>query len=190
MENIEGNDENVTIKLAREEEGNYNDFDARFARRQEEEFANYRAGNRITIEKALHPKFFDGTFAGNAGEAVTTFDSIVEYLLRLKDDAGNPPSVDERNQIIDNVTNSYIMQTRKTPKGSKLQRLANWLMLETLTDSHSDKITREEYPIMTKRQLRTRYRREMANENLTETHTKLRYLKGRKSVVHINAENN
>lgn len=178
---------NVTI-LEREDESQYSEYHDRYNHDRIVSISKYEAGERITIESALNSQFFDGTFEDNS-KAPSTFEAIVTYLLNLKDDAGNPPSVEERNAIIDNVTNEYIMQTRKTPNGAQIQRLGNWIMFETLTDSHPDKVTNTEFPVLTNRQLRTRYQRESANDLIEKTESPLRYLKGTKSTMHNNNDN-
>lgn len=101
----------------------------------------------------------------------------------MKTSLGEPLAIEERIIVIERLLDSYINQFGEVPKGNQIQRLANWLLLESLKNAHPDKVTREEYPIMTKRQLRARYRREMANENIPDTYTKLQYLGGKKQPI-------
>jgi len=54
----------------------------------------------------------------------------------------------------------FIDKHGKRPPASVCSRLATYILLDTLTDSHPDKMTREEYPIMSDNQAELRQRRE------------------------------
>ena len=97
--------------------------------------------------------------------------------------SGEILTIKERIFVINWLMDTYIIKFGEVPKGNQIQRLANWLLLENLKNTHPDKVTREEYPIMTKRQLRARYRREMANENIPDTYTTLSYLSSKKNSI-------
>lgn len=116
------------------------------------------------------------------------FELEVSNLLSTVDEKGNPPSIEFRKKAISELFAAYVEQTGKTPDGVQVQRLGNWLLLEELTNNHPDKVTREEYPFLTKRQLHTRYNREMADENIPETHTVQKYLGGKKQSSYMKSE--
>lgn len=132
--------------------------------------------NEITLRRDV--AYYDGMFAHNYNERI---DKEVTAILKLVDEEGVAPSHEIRNEIIETVFDAFIAQTKKVPSGVQVQRLANWLLLEEMTNNHPDKVSNTEFPFMTKRQLRTRYRREMANESIPETLTTQPYLEGRKS---------
>lgn len=77
-------------------------------------------------------------------------------------------SRDERIKAIDEMINAYTDETGKRPDSAQLERLANQIMLEELTDNHPDKVTREEYPIFTQLQLE---RRRNVEVNITAAET-------------------
>lgn len=106
----------------------------------------------------MHYSFYDRLFHRNFKMPL---ESELTKMLAMKDENGLPPFVEQRKEMIEVLFNSFVNQTGKSPDGVQVQRLANWLHLETLTDMHPDKVTREEYPIMNKRQLRSRHSREM-----------------------------
>lgn len=130
----------------------------------------------MTIEDLKDKRYYDGMFVG---DYKAKFEQIVSELLLIKDGEGNPPLLDDRKAIIIAVTNAYVNQVGYQPDGVQVQRLANWLLYEDLTDGRPDKVTLTEYPFLTKRQLKTRYRREQANDDLSLILTEQRYL-GRK----------
>lgn len=116
----------------------------------------------------------------NGIKAVPSLDEAVTRLLNFKNEAGEIPSMDDRKKMVTALIDEYLAETGQVPLGPQIQRLANWLLYESLTDKNPDKVTKEEYPILTKRQLKVRCRRERANEHIAETHTVLHYLGGTK----------
>lgn len=140
----------------------------------------------IILDAMKDKEFFAGKFSTyNYKERM---EEEVSRLLSLMDTNGSPPSIEARKSIIVALTDAYIEQTGKLPEGNQVQRLGNWLLLEYLTDNHPDKVTREDYPFLTKRQLRTRYRRERADENIPETLTAQKYLGGKKQSSFLKSE--
>lgn len=118
------------------------------------------------VEKRKHKEYYEGMFVGDYKE---TLEFEVTSILALTNPYGEVPSVEERNEIVEILFDAYIEQTGKVPPGNQVQRLGNWILFETLTDSRPDKVSKEDYPVMTKRQLRTRHRREMATEHIPDT---------------------
>lgn len=102
------------------------------------------------------------------GDPRTVFEALTSELLALREEDGSPPSITERNRHIIELTDAYVEATGRVPNGRQLQRLANWILYEVLTDRHPDKVSREEYPILTGKQLMTRHIRERANEHIEE----------------------
>ncbi|WP_163530955.1 hypothetical protein [Halobacillus ihumii] len=126
----------------------------------------------------LYEDFYDGMFSNSSFKEV--FETQVNKLIALQIEKDVPPPIQWRIYACDCMISAYVNQTGETPDGRQVHRLANWLLLDELADNHPDKVTREEFPIMTKRQLRTRYTRETADENIPETHTEQKYLGGKK----------
>lgn len=118
------------------------------------------------IEERKSKEYYDGRFAHDYKSAV---EQEVTTLLAMVNTYGEPPKVEERIEMIERIFDAYVEQTGEVPDGNQVQRLANWILLDELTDPRPDKVAKEDYPIMTKRQLRTRHNREMANEHIPET---------------------
>ena len=72
-------------------------------------------------------------------------DLFDEYYSAEK---GAKPAPNKRIESADALIEDYIEQHGKRPPASVLSRLATYVLLDTLTDSHPDKMSREEYPIM------------------------------------------
>lgn len=68
-----------------------------------------------------------------------------EYYHAGKDDK---PAINRRNEASNALVETYIEAHGKRPPNAILSRLATYVLLDTLSDSHPDKMSREEYPIM------------------------------------------
>src|SRR5690625_938993 len=70
---------------------------------------------------------------------------------------GAKPAPNKRIENADALIEDYIEQHGKRPPASVLSRLSTYVLLDTLTDSHPDKMSREEYPIMSRGQRKRRH---------------------------------
>src|SRR5690625_2850764 len=68
------------------------------------------------------------------------------YYDAKKADDSIPPN--KRIESADNIVEHYVEANGKRPPNSVLSRLATYILLDILSDSHPDKMTRDEYPIM------------------------------------------
>src|SRR5690625_4792438 len=65
-------------------------------------------------------------------------------------------AVKRRTEQANALIEEFIDKHGKRPPASVCSRLATYILLDTLTDSHPDKMSREEYPIMTETQRKRR----------------------------------
>lgn len=114
--------------------------------------------------KECYVKRFNSNF-------IVAFEEEVTNILAIKTEDNLIPSIEERRDIINTLIDAYIDQTGNIPSGNQVQRLANWFIVEDLTDPHPDKVSKEEFPILTKRQLRARHLREIPSDTIPQTHT-------------------
>ena len=61
-----------------------------------------------------------------------------------------PPN--KRIESADAIVEQYVEANGKRPPSSVLSRLATYLLLDTLADTHPDKMARDEYPVMSYKQ--------------------------------------
>jgi hypothetical protein len=71
----------------------------------------------------------------------------------------------ERSRAIEALIDEYIASTGERPDAAELERLANAVLHEELTDDDEHKMSREEYPIMSERQ----HERRVVREPMTDT---------------------
>lgn len=82
--------------------------------------------------------------------------------------------IQERMILIGELTESYVSKFDKRPHSKDLELLADYLLKEHLQDKNPDKMTKEEYPVMSDRQKRTRKSKEFIKEEGTLDYIKLR----------------
>lgn len=75
--------------------------------------------------------------------------------------AGKLPR-EQRFKAIEDVTERYVLANGKTPETTQLDRLATLCLYEEVTDPHPDKMTRDEYPIMSDTQQEERHSDEVS----------------------------
>src|SRR5699024_3818787 len=108
-------------------------------------------------------------------QAPEATDALREEAYRRKDE-GNPTSSDERVAKSDALCETCFEQVGVFPPPNVLTRLAWYVVFDEMTDSHPDKMTREEYPIMTETQRLRRF---------NEIPTKNVYFNGRDFVGNV-----
>src|SRR5690606_16579934 len=91
---------------------------------------------------------------------------IVEAYRRKG--ADNPTTHLERAREADSLCEAHYAIIGDFPAESVLSRLAWYIVFDEMTDSHPDKMTREEYPIMSEHQTDTRQERE---RSVSDVHT-------------------
>lgn len=104
---------------------------------------------------------------------------MIEYTEELERTAAST-SRGQRKQLIHELTNAYVKHVGKTPDGRLLERLANVLLHEELTDKRPDKMTLEEYPIMSDSQYERRTlgkRRERNTAGVTNQEVPMKHAK-------------
>lgn len=79
-------------------------------------------------------------------EITRFFDTY--YAVKKASENGDSIPVKDRITNADELIEQYVEQHGQRPPNAILSRLATYILLDTLTDSHPDKMAREEYPIM------------------------------------------
>jgi hypothetical protein len=84
------------------------------------------------------------------------YKRIIEEYTEVLEGAAGSTTREYRMFIIEKMTDAYIEQTGKVPSGNILERMTNVILHEELTDKRADKMTIEEYPIMSDHQYERR----------------------------------
>lgn len=86
------------------------------------------------------------------GDYTTKLDGYVNELVKKKREMDR----ESRMTAVEHMTDEYIIQTGKRPDVKPLLRLTDFVLHDELSDPHPDKITRNEFPILSDRQYRKR----------------------------------
>ena len=87
------------------------------------------------------------TIGKHAQQAHDYVSALIDGAYSRKN-SGNPTSPSERVNSAQSICESYYAQVGQQPPSAVLSRLAWYLVFDEMTDSHPDKMTREELPIM------------------------------------------
>ncbi|MFB5588484.1 hypothetical protein ACE41I_17480 [Bacillus cereus] len=98
------------------------------------------------------------------GDYKTQFETYVNTLITSlrESDSSTISNRDVRAKEIKSLTNAYVGTVGKRPEPKQLERLADLLLYEELSDTHPDKMTLAEYPIMSDHQLSRRHSGEVS----------------------------
>lgn len=86
------------------------------------------------------------------------YNEVISQYVHVLDriTPGQPREV--RMGILDELIGEYVEQTGQTPPANLLERMTDMVLHEELSDPHPDKMTRNEYPIMSQQQYEKRTR--------------------------------
>ncbi|EJQ06651.1 hypothetical protein ABHP49_004765 [Bacillus cereus] len=98
------------------------------------------------------------------GDYKMQFETYVNKLIitHRESDSEAISNRDVRAEEIKSLTDAYVGTVGERPESKQLERLADLLLYEELHDTHPDKMTREEYPIMSEHQLSRRHSGEVS----------------------------
>ena len=85
-------------------------------------------------------------------------------------------STKERVNIVDVYLKWFWQFTGREPQPARLRELADFILMEELADTHPDKVTRKEYPILTGKQVERRKRKTvLSGEEATTDYLNVKY---------------
>ncbi|WP_242264899.1 hypothetical protein [Bacillus cereus group sp. BfR-BA-01422] len=103
------------------------------------------------------------TFDTN-GDYKVQFETYINMLIttRRESDSSAIRNRNVRAKEIKSLTDAYVGTVGERPEPKQLERLADLLLYEELHDTHPDKMTKVEYPIMSDHQLSRRHSGEVS----------------------------
>ncbi|NIL33292.1 hypothetical protein [Bacillus thuringiensis] len=98
------------------------------------------------------------------GDYKTQFETYINTLINSirEGDSEAFSNRDVRAKEIKSLTDAYVGTVGERPEPKQLERLADLLLYEELHDTHPDKMTLAEYPIMSDHQLSRRHSGEVS----------------------------
>jgi len=104
---------------------------------------------------------------------ILQFTDRCEELANTKlEDA---PSVEVRNEKVQNMLDEFYMFTGKFPKADALKFLADYILITDLKNRDVDKVSNEDFPILSEIQMKRRLRKQrmMKDDILDYLHNKV-----------------
>lgn len=108
-------------------------------------------------------------------EYIAKFDEEAIELSRTK--VTDCPKCEERKIIVDDMIEDHIAFTGRLPNNNSLTRLADYLLLDELKDKDVDKVSNNEFPILSATQLKRRDRKQFPMEAETMDFLNTKYNK-------------
>lgn len=103
---------------------------------------------------------YEFTIGNHTAQAHDYTSDLIDEAYRRKG-ADNPTTHLERVREADSLCEAHYAIIGDFPAESVLSRLAWYIVFDEMTDSHPDKMTREEYPIMSEHQMEYRKEKEI-----------------------------
>lgn len=94
--------------------------------------------------------------AGQHTEQAHAYTDLLWHLAQADKRGGSPSLASDRCASVDVLCEAHYAQLGRMPDSNVLERLASLILFDELTDTHPDKVTREDYPILSDSQLEER----------------------------------
>lgn len=113
----------------------------------------------------------------------TEFIGAVTELLALE------MPIQWRMKAVGDLSDAYVEQTGERPDGRQIERLTDYILKDELTDPHADKVTNNEYPILSVVQLSRRTGRELSSGELVGHSANTSHkLKGKRKAFSVHSD--
>jgi hypothetical protein len=117
-------------------------------------------------------------------DIVKKYDEIIEELVTFRPLV----PISDRNLIIEALNSEYMSLTGNNLPSFLLSRLADWILLEVLNDRDVDKVTNNEFAILSPRQIKRRDKREYSFEAEIIDYLNLKYVNRKDSLSKKNTK--
>lgn len=113
---------------------------------------------------------------------IAEYEEKVEQVIKQRP----IPSHKSRNKIIEELNEDFYQRTEgKNLPNYLLSKLADWILIEELSNRDIDKVSKTEFAILSHRQLRRRDKRERLYDSETVDFLNQKYVKKRNSMAKI-----
>lgn len=95
------------------------------------------------------------------------------------------PALDVRFKIIEDLNEEYFKETGSMLPSHLISKLTDWVLNETLKDRTVDKVTNNEFAILSPRQIKRRVKRETSVQANVLDYLELKYVKNQSSLAKV-----
>ncbi|GAB6153711.1 hypothetical protein JCM17380_24610 [Desulfosporosinus burensis] len=119
------------------------------------------------------------TNSGLKNNLLAEFEEMIDDMV-----ADRPaPEMSERFQLIEITNEEFLKQTGENLPSFMLSKFADWCLLEVLNDRDVDKVSNNDFAVLSPRQLRRRDRRENSVDGEVMDYLNQRYVKKKDSLA-------
>lgn len=93
------------------------------------------------------------------------------------------PNLEQRFSMIEEINEEFYQITEHNLPSFLMSKLSDWVLLEVLNDKDVDKVAKNEFAILSSRQLRRRDKRENSVEDEVMDYLNLKYVKKKNSLA-------
>lgn len=117
--------------------------------------------------------------SGLKNNLLVEFEEMIDDMM-----AERPaPEMSERFQLIEITNEEFLKQTGENLPSFMLSKFADWCLLEVLNDRDVDKVSNNDFAVLSPRQLRRRDRRENSVQGEVMDYLNQRYVKNKDSLA-------
>lgn len=95
------------------------------------------------------------------------------------------PVLEARFKIIEDLNEEYFQETGSMLPSQLINKLTDWVLNETLKDRTVDKVTNNEFSILSSRQIKRRVKRETSVQDNVLDYLELKYVKNQSSLAKV-----
>lgn len=95
------------------------------------------------------------------------------------------PALEARFKIIEDLNEEYFQETGSMLPSQLINKLTDWVLNETLKDRTVDKVTNNEFSILSSRQIKRRVKRETSVQDNVLDYLELKYVKNQSSLAKV-----
>ncbi|MPM74839.1 hypothetical protein SDC9_121828 [bioreactor metagenome] len=110
---------------------------------------------------------------------------LAEFEIRIEELVNTRPLIDlqERFKLIEEINEEFFRLTEQNLPQFLLSQLSDWVLLEVLNDRDVDKVSNNEFAILSQRQLRRRDKRENSVGGEVMDYLNMKYVKKEDSLA-------
>jgi hypothetical protein len=93
------------------------------------------------------------------------YNARLDEVIETLESVAKEYDTETLNEMVEDVTDQFVTQTGRRPNVAQLERLTDVILAKDLYDSRIHKMSQDEYPLMSDRQLHRRLAREWAQND-------------------------
>lgn len=114
-------------------------------------------------------------------KVIFVYENRIDELINQEE----LPALEVRFKMIEDLNEEYFKETGATLPSHLINKLADWILNETLKDRAVDKVTNNDFAILSPRQIKRRVKREASVQDNVLDYLELKYVKNQDSLSKV-----